>query len=375
MIWVRRFHAYCGAHGLPVAEQLTRESVERFADRYCGPRMSAPAPDRVRRPARNALFAWWYALGKGGHALPDWDHGRPAEAALPPLIRDYVDYRKRSRGIADCSMHRDAVAAVQFVRFLRLRGRPVRRVGIGDVDLFVSQRGRRLRVRTVVGICSSLRAFLQFLYAVGKTNKDLSGLVASPRVRRFDRPPRALPWADVRRIVRSARRDGAAAQRDYTVLLLMATYGLGAAEVVSLRTDDFEWEARLLHVRRPKTGRTIELPLLPAVGRAVASYLRNCRPPGLDTRVLFVSHQFPHRALSTSVVRHLVRSRGVRAGLSGENLGGHVFRHSHATRQVDSGANMKVVGDILGHRRSETTSIYVRVALRHLRDVALPVPR
>jgi len=42
---------------------------------------------------------------------------------------------------------------------------------------------------------------------------------------------------------------------------------------------------------------------------------------------------------------------------------------------VDSGANLKVVGDILGHRRSETTSIYVRVAVQHLRDVALPMPR
>jgi site-specific recombinase XerD len=42
---------------------------------------------------------------------------------------------------------------------------------------------------------------------------------------------------------------------------------------------------------------------------------------------------------------------------------------------VDAGANIKVISDILGHRSSSSTSIYVRVALRRLRTVALPVPR
>jgi hypothetical protein len=33
------------------------------------------------------------------------------------------------------------------------------------------------------------------------------------------------------------------------------------------------------------------------------------------------------------------------------------------------------VAGILGHRRPESTSAYVRVALRRLRPLALPVPR
>jgi hypothetical protein len=34
-----------------------------------------------------------------------------------------------------------------------------------------------------------------------------------------------------------------------------------------------------------------------------------------------------------------------------------------------------VVSDILGHRSPSSTSIYVRVAFKHLRAVSLPVPR
>jgi integrase/recombinase XerD len=155
----------------------------------------------------------------------------------------------------------------------------------------------------------------------------------------------------------------------------MATYDLGAGEIVSLQTSDFDWERGLLHVRRPKTDCTIELPLLPAVGRIVSSYLRDYRPPGVQTHAVFVAHRLPHGPMSTSAIRFLVRSRGLKAGLPPTNLGSHVLRHSHATRQVDAGVSLKIVGDILGHRRSETTSTYVRVALQHLRGVALPVPR
>ena len=64
-----------------------------------------------------------------------------------------------------------------------------------------------------------------------------------------------------------------------------------------------------------------------------------------------------------------------RAGIAAPRIGAHAFRHSHASRQVDAGANLKVVSDILGHRSPSSTSVYVRVALARLRTVALPVPR
>ena len=37
--------------------------------------------------------------------------------------------------------------------------------------------------------------------------------------------------------------------------------------------------------------------------------------------------------------------------------------------------HLESISDILGHRSSSSTSVYVRVALERLRAVALPVPR
>jgi site-specific recombinase XerD len=326
----------------------------------------------VTRPARTALFAWSYALKTLGRPVPDWQIA-PAPAPVRPLIAEYASYRKRYRGVAASTLIRDTSTAEEFLAALRSAGRSIARVRVSDIDGFVTQLALRMCPRSVADTCSSLRAFLRFLHARGRLHHDLAAVVAAPRVRRVDHPPEGLAWSDVRRLLRSAQGESASARRGYAVLLLMATYGLGAAEVVALRLEDVDWAVAVLKVRRPKTGATIALPLLPAVARTIATYLRRGRPRQATTRALFVSSQLPHGAMSTSAVRFLVRQHARAAGIS-VPVSGHMLRHSHATRQIDAGANPKVVGDILGHRRTASTSIYIRVAWRRLRGVGLPVP-
>jgi len=83
----------------------------------------------------------------------------------------------------------------------------------------------------------------------------------------------------------------------------------------------------------------------------------------------------PYNPLTSGAIRHRIREYARKAGVSAKVIGAHAFRHTHASRQVDAGANLKVLSDILGHRRPSSTSVYVRVALRRLRGVTLPVPK
>jgi integrase len=203
----------------------------------------------------------------------------------------------------------------------------------------------------------------------------LAEKVIGPCIRPLERPPRALPWSDVRRIFRVIPQSVNPGKRDFAMLLLMATYGMGAAEVLNLCLDDVDWKAGTLRVRRPKTGTLIELPLLPAVAKALAAYLKTERPPAPKIRRIFLRTRMAYKPLTSGAVRHRIRYYARKVGISAHIIGAHAFRHSHATRQVETGANLKVISDILGHRRLSSTSVYVRVAIKRLRAVALPVPR
>jgi integrase/recombinase XerD len=373
LLWVRRFRAR-GAEDPEESGELTLAGVKAFAKRYVGPRRGHRVKASTRCDAGKALHAWSCALRLLGETVPPW-RPAPSPTLRSPLLTAYDEYRRSHRGVSAQTLARDIDVASAFAKSLRPRGKRVMVARVTDIDRFVDGLCARFSRRTVATWCSSLRCFLRFLYSTGRLRHDLAPCVVAPRYRIDEGPPRALPWDTVRRILRAISRDRLIGLRDFAMLLLMASYGLGSCEVVHLELGDVNWRAGVLRVRRQKTGVHLELPLLPAVARALAAYVRRGRPRRTLARTVFVSMPLPHRALTTSVIRHRIREYARRAGVVASVLGGHAFRHSHATRQIDSGAPPKIVGDILGHRRPASTSVYVRVAFRRLRMVALPVPR
>lgn len=373
IVWVRLFRDDVRAKGLDDVGRLTLTEATAFAKKYVGRRCGTQVKASSRHVAGNALHAWWSALRLLGESVPAW-HPTPSPPWRSPLLMAYEEYRRCHRGVSPRTLVRDLAVASAFVKSLRSRGKGIVGARVADIDRFVDDQSARFGRRTVANLCSSLRGFLRFLFTTGRLRIDLAPCVVAPRYRIDEGPPRALPWDNVRRILRAIPRDRLAGLRDFAMLLLMASYGLGSCEVVHLELDDVDWRAGILRVRRRKTGVGLELPLLPAVARALALYLRR-RPRRTLARTVFVTLALPHRSLTTSVIRHRIREYAQRAGVAAAILGGHAFRHSHATRQIDAGAPPKIVGDILGHLRPASTSVYVRVAFRRLRMVALPVPQ
>jgi integrase/recombinase XerD len=375
LAWVRRFRTYCQDRQLVETDQLSSAGVLRFTRFSARPRLKSNLRSRrTCESAQGALHAWSCALRTLGETVPEW-RPRVEKPLLHPLMIEYGEYRRAHNGVADSTLVRDLDVAKRFLKHLRQRRRTLVRIGLVDIDIFVAHRASHVSKSSVVDICSSLRAFLRFLQTTGRLDSDLARGVMAPRFHPSARPPRVLPWQDVKRILRSVPQAVPPGKRDFAMLLLMAAYGLGAAEVLSLRLEDVDWQAGVLKARRPKTNVHIELPLLPAVARALAAYLRCERPPAKGTARIFLRKKMPYLPLTSAAIRYRIRHYAARAGVTAKVIGAHAFRHSHASRQVDTGANLKVVSDILGHRSASSTSIYVRVAMKRLRSIGLPVPR
>jgi integrase len=70
-----------------------------------------------------------------------------------------------------------------------------------------------------------------------------------------------IPWATVQALLQSIDRKQSAGWRDYTILYLMARYGLRPCEVASLRLDAIDWQAKTLRVDQRKTRSVLILPV------------------------------------------------------------------------------------------------------------------
>jgi site-specific recombinase XerD len=168
-------------------------------------------------------------------------------------------------------------------------------------------------------------------------------------------------------------RNTAIGKRNYAILLLLARLGLRAGEVVTLTLDDIDWEAGLITVRG-KGKRAAQMPLPVEAGAAIADYLRQARPDCSSRRV-FIRQNAPLVGFANSVaICSLVDRALERAGVEPAYRGSHLFRHSLATEMLKQGASLFEIGDLLRHRRPDTTTIYAKVDLVSLRSIALPWP-
>ena len=373
--WICRYVDYCRTHGLDEEQELTRVGAGRFASWW----RSQGSPRRggfttSLNSSRSALRAWSFALGILGVKVPPWE-SPPTPQPLSATMAAFVAYLNDVRGNPPQTVHKKLTNKTMFVEHCRKRRRVVQRARLKDIDDFIVTCRQRYARTTVADICSTVRGFQRFLCATGRSSRDMSGSVISPIVRVYERPHRALPWKDVQRILHAVDRTRPVGRRDYAILLMMSVYGLGAGEVIGLSLDDINWRAQTLRVFRPKTRVEFLLLLLPAVSRALVSYLRGGRPEHSFTRHLFVTMCTPFKPLACSVnVRHILHTAAERAGVTAPFLGTHVLRHTHACRQLELGAAPKIIGDILGHRDPDSTSAYLRVATDRLRAMALPVP-
>ena len=221
---------------------------------------------------------------------------------------------------------------------------------------------------------TAIRSFCRFLFRYGETKRDLAGAIPTVPAWRLAELPRYLEADDVERVVQACDRSTSVGRRDYAILLLLARLGLRAGEVIALELDDIDWRAGVLTVRG-KGRYHDDLPLPPDVGEALATYLRQDRPP-CTTRRVFIRSRAPHRGFAHPSSLSTIVCRAVqRAGLHPNHKGAHLLRHSLATGMLRRGASMAEIGQVLRHRAPNTTEIYAKVDLQGLRSLALPWPR
>jgi site-specific recombinase XerD len=154
---------------------------------------------------------------------------------------------------------------------------------------------------------------------------------------------------------------------------LIANYGLRASEVVGLRLDDIHWRTGCLSVCQRKSAAPLSLPLTDAVGDSLVSYLRRGRPPSCY-REVFLRHRAPAGILKPTAVTEAFQAWSRRSGLAIPFQGCHCLRHSYAVHLLRQGTSLKTIGDLLGHRSTESTCVYLRLAVEDLREVALDLP-
>ncbi len=220
-------------------------------------------------------------------------------------------------------------------------------------------------------MATAMRSFLAFAAEHGWVGRELGEAVPSLTSYRLARLPRGLDDEQLHRLLTDPWTRSRCPRRDRAILWLLATYGVRRFQVAALELSDIDWHERTIRFTAHKGGKRVQHVLTEPVAHALAAYLARERPAA-DTPVVFLQYIRPHLPLGPEGITAVVGTRARRCGMP--PTGPHVLRHTFATRLLRAGSSVKAIADLLGHRTLGAVSVYAKVDVTRLVEVAVEWP-
>jgi integrase/recombinase XerD len=141
-----------------------------------------------------------------------------------------------------------------------------------------------------------------------------------------------------------------------TILTTAYAAGLRVSEVVHLKVTDIDSQRMVLRVDQGKGRRDRYVMLSPRLLEALREYWKVVRP-----RTWLFPGDIPGQPISTSAVELACQKAHRAAGIA-KPITPHSLRHAFATHLLESGADVRRIQLLLGHRSLATTSRYLKIA-------------
>jgi integrase/recombinase XerC len=214
---------------------------------------------------------------------------------------------------------------------------------------------------------ATLRSFYRFCQRQGYTDKNPAKPLRNPRKQRS--LPHFLSTDEVAKLISSPDTDTPMGKRDQAIFETIYSAGLRVSELVGINDGDLHLDEGLIRVRG-KGRKERFAPMGSFAIRAIDSWL-NARvlakdAPKKASAPVFVN-RFGRRITTRSIGRILEKHIKL-VGLD-SRTSPHTLRHSFATHLLDSGAEIRSVQELLGHKSLVTTQIYTHLTTAKLKDV------
>jgi len=152
-------------------------------------------------------------------------------------------------------------------------------------------------------------------------------------------------------------------------LTLIYACGLRLSEGLHLRVEDIDSDRMLVAVRNGKGGKDRYVPLPERTLEQLRAYWMLHRP-----KTWLFSAKTGQLPLNPTTLQKTFKAVVRQSGI-GKNASVHTLRHSYATYLLESGVNLRVIQELLGHKSPHTTAIYTHLTQKTVDQLATVINR
>lgn len=254
---------------------------------------------------------------------------------------------------------------------------PARLVKRSDVLAWVAFRRTQVRANTCKKALTALRS--AFAWAVDAELIDSNPFLnvrVQPDTRDEKVVHEAFTLGEIRLLLEKLPEEWAAAVR-----CCIGTYGQRLRDVITLKWDQFDWDARVVRIVTGKTRRVLSQPMMKDFYDWAFARFQAASESGGDAAVWVMPRLRLHSNPSPEFTQ-LVRLHGI--GLRGEHAGGsrrvwhsktfHSLRASVATMLQAAGVSQGLAMELVGHESEAVHAVYIRPSMEQLWDAAQRMP-
>ena len=219
--------------------------------------------------------------------------------------------------------------------------------------------------KTIARKISTLKSMYKYLIKNKLVKTNPMSLIKIPKL--DNKLPKFLYYEELEELLALPKTDNVLGIRNSLILEMLYSTGIRVSEIVNIKLKDINhYDKKILILGKGNKERYV------IYGNKMEDklnlYLSNAREKLLkiDTNYLLINKNGTQ--LSDRGVRKIITTIIQNSSMK-MNISPHTIRHTFSTHMLDSGADIRIVQELLGHTSLATTQIYTHVSNEKLRKV------
>ena len=221
---------------------------------------------------------------------------------------------------------------------------------------------KKYKCKTISRKVSSLKSYFKYLESQNLIDENPMRLISNPKIDKT--LPNYLNYDDLEKLLSYPDIETKFGLRDALILEMLYSSGVRVSELVNIKLKDINFnERKILILGKGNKERYVYYGF--KCEKLIEKYLK------LDHKnsEYFLIGKSKDK-INEREVRKIVTDTAKKANIK-VHVSPHTLRHTYATHMLNEGADLKSVGDLLGHESLSTTQIYTHVSNERLRQVYL----